>query len=429
MTSADDSTPTEPGPSGADGSSRRRFLGYLGSAVAGAAVAAPAAARLGGSESSADSASGSAGAGSGTAPPSPTPYGVHQPGVERPNARVTTVVALDLPQVRRGSVAQGRDALARLLRLWGGDVVALSQSRGAPGDTAPGVASEASGLDVVIGLGTELVDQLVPQGAPPGLVDVPAFDIDQLQSRWSGGDAVLMVTGRDGTSVDHAVRRMLLDAEPFGRLRWRQQGSWNGYDADGSPVTGRNHFDQVDGTGNPALGSADFDQTVWIDEGAWAGGSSLVVRRIQMDLEEWDRLKRFEMERTVGRDLDVGAPLTGSREHDDLDLEARDDRGELVIPRSAHARLSHPSRNGGRRIFRRGANYTETVTGPDGTTVESGLVFLSFQASVADQFLPIQRRLAEGDALNEWTTTVGTASFAILPGFEKGSWPGEGLLT
>lgn len=55
------------------------------------------------------------------------------------------------------------------------------------------------------------------------------------------------------------------DAAPFARPAWRQTGFWNGTGPDGHPVTGRNLFGQVDGTGNPAPGTPDFDATVWAD--------------------------------------------------------------------------------------------------------------------------------------------------------------------
>ena len=57
------------------------------------------------------------------------------------------------------------------------------------------------------------------------------------------------------------------------------------------------------------------------------------------------------------------------------------------------------------------------------------LVLSDFQADLGDQFVPIQRRLDRGDALNEWTTAIGSAEFAILPGFAEDGWLGDTLLT
>ena len=46
----------------------------------------------------------------------------------------------------------------------------------------------------------------------------------------------------------------------------------------------------------------------------------------------------------------------------------------------------------------------------------SGLLFVAYQRDVDRQFLPVQARLAEFDALNEWTTPIGSAVFVIPPG-------------
>jgi dye decolorizing peroxidase len=215
------------------------------------------------------------------------------------------------------------------------------------------------------------------------------------------------------------------DAAPFARPAWRQTGFWNGTGADGRPVTGRNLFGQVDGSGNPAPGTPEFDSTVWAEEPGWfRGGTTLVVRRIKLNLDTWDELTRSEQERAVGRKLSDGAPLTGSAEHDELDLTKRDGDGRLVIAENAHARLSHHSTNDGRRIFRKGLNYVHDI----GAARESGLIFLSYQADVTAQFYPLLARLDAADALNEWTTTIGSATFAIPPGFTPTTWLAQGLL-
>jgi dye decolorizing peroxidase len=120
----------------------------------------------------------------------------------------------------------------------------------------------------------------------------------------------------------------------------------------------------------------------------------------------------------------TGAPLNGTAEHDELDLQARDADGRLVIAENAHSRLSHPSENDGRRIFRKGLNYVQDT----GASRESGLIFLSYQADVVSQFLPLLARLDAADALNEWTTTIGSAAFMIPPGFQPGGWLGQNLL-
>lgn len=261
---------------------------------------------------------------------------------------------------------------------------------------------------------------------PAGLHEIPPMRHDRLEERWSAGDLLLVVGAHDGTSVAHAVRRMAADAAPFARMRWRQSGFWNGFGQDGSPATGRNLFGQVDGSANPVPGTDLFDETVWAAEPEWfAGGSTLVVRRIRMDLDLWDTATRAEQEASIGRRLSDGAPLTGGSEKDDLDLTASV-AGRPAVGLRAHARLAHPQMNNGFRIFRKGVNYIRD-DGSGGT--EHGLLFLSYQADIAQQFIPMQQRLDQADLLNEWTTATGSAVFAVLPGFVEGGWLGDTLLT
>lgn len=393
---------------------RRGFLGYAGSAAAGAAVTGVGVVTLGGESAPAGPPSGAAPAGR-----TLSPYGAHQPGVLAPAPRFVEQVSLDLA----GDV--DRDAVARLMRLWTGDIEALTSGRPAPGDTAPWLAAGNADLTVTVGVGLGALSGRRLASPPAGFVDVPAMRHDRLEPAWSGGDLVLLVGGGDGTTVAHAVRRLVADARPFAALRWRQQGFWNGVDERGRPMTGRNLFGQVDGSGNPREGLRDV--TVWIRDGPWAGGTTLVLRRIRMDLDRWDRLTGDQQEAALGRRLADGAPLSGGEELDGLDLSVRAG-GRPVIPLDAHARRAHPSVNGGARILRKGASYVREVPGPDGQRLEHGLLFASFQADLERQFLPIQRSLDASDALNAWTTAVGSASFAILPGFEEGGWLGQSVL-
>lgn len=384
---------------------RRQFFGYAGAAAAGAAATGGAVVAL--DNDTAET------------PVSRTisPYGDHQAGIARPAPAVAELVSFKLGTDRAG--------LGRLMRLWTSDLVALAGGRAAPGDTAPELAVANKGVTVTVGFGPR-VFELTGQ-RPPGLDDLPVMKHDRLEPAWSGGDLLVMVGADDAVSVVHAVRRLIADAKPFATPLWRQTGFWDSTGPDGTPVTGRNLFGQVDGTGNPAFGTPEFDQTVWSADGPdwFRGGTTLVVRRIRLNLDTWDELTRSEQERAVGRKLSTGAPLTGTAEHDELDLEARDADGRLVIAQNAHVRLSHHSENDGRRIFRKGLNYVHDT----GATRESGLIFLSHQADVAGQFLPLLARLDAVDALNEWTTTIGSAVFALPPGFQPGGWLGQSLLS
>ncbi len=170
-----------------------------------------------------------------------------------------------------------------------------------------------------------------------------------------------------------------------------------------------------------------METAVWVTDGPdWLRDSTtLVVRRISMNLETWDLLGRTDRELAVGRRLGSGAPLTGTREHDEPDFAALGPDGLTVIPDFSHLTRAHVT-DDRFRILRRPYNY-DGVPAADGTA-DSGLIFAAYQADIATQFLPIQRRLAERDLLNEWTTPIGSAVFAVPPGCPEGGWVGQQLL-
>ncbi len=151
----------------------------------------------------------------------------------------------------------------------------------------------------------------------------------------------------------------------------------------------------------------------------------MVVRRIRMDLDRWDDLDRGSREQVIGRRLADGAPLTGGTVDTPLDLAAVGPDGLPVIADFAHARRAHAT-TPDEVFLRRGYSYDEPSAGD--AISDSGLIFCAYQADVGRQFLPVQRRLAELDLLNQWTTPIGSAVFAIPPGCAPGGWVGEGLL-
>lgn len=334
------------------------------------------------------------------------PYGTHQSGLLTPAPASHRLLALDL---------LGRtdaDGLARLLRVWSSTIAALMSGRPAPGDATPDLAQEAVSLTITVGLGPEVFSlRGLESRRPAGFQDIPAMDHDALQERWTGGDLFVMVQADDETSVAHACRRMIVDARPFALPRWTQPGFWRGVDAEGNPVTGRNLFGQVDGSRNPL--PEELGQALWSTDGWLSNGTQFVLRRIEMDLDEWDGLIRDRQEKSVGRNLKDGAPLTGGEERSDIDRSAETD-GDLVVPLDAHARRAHPAENRGRRMLRRGINYTHV---DDAGQESAGLLFMAMQSSIAEQFIPVQQTLDASDALNEWTTAIGSAVFAIPPGF------------
>jgi dye decolorizing peroxidase len=188
----------------------------------------------------------------------------------------------------------------------------------------------------------------------------------------------------------------------------------------------RNLMGQVDGTANLRTG-AELERHVWDfgHEQPWfAGGTVAVIRRIRADLDTWDGLDRSSKESAVGRRLDTGAPLTGRHEFDEPDLAAT--RGGIpIIPPNAHIALAR-HRTDDERMLRRAYNYDDPPGA--GQTTDCGLIFVAYQRDPARQFVPVQQRLAEADALNRWITTLGSATFAILPGVPVDGYLGQSLL-
>ena len=127
----------------------------------------------------------------------------------------------------------------------------------------------------------------------------------------------------------------------------------------------------------------------------------------------------------MGRALGDGAPLTGGSERDDIDRTAEADGGP-VVALDAHARRAHPAENRGRRMLRRSVNYTHV---DDAGRETAGLLFMALQNSIAEQFIPVQQTLDASDALNEWTTAIGSAVFVIPPGFSGDDHLAAGLFT
>jgi len=347
-------------------------------------------------------------------------FGVHQAGIETPAPAHATYVALDL---RKGT---DRAGLNRLLRLLSDDAARLTQGRPALGDTEPELAAAPSRLTVTFGFGPGLFTAAGLEPLRPASVAVlPAFANDALEERWTGGDLLLQICSDDPLAVAHTVRMLTKDAREFATVRWVQRGFRTARGTAADDATPRNLMGQIDGTVQPLAGPQ-FDAAVWAAGPGWfAGGTVLVLRRIRMELETWDAFDRDGKELAMGRRLDNGAPLTGREEHDLPDLTAVDGNGFLVIDDDAHVRLAHATVPA-ELMLRRGYNYDEGPSA-DGTA-DVGLIFVACQADAATAFVPVQRRLAAKDAMNQWVTHVGSAVFAVPPGAPEGGWVGQGLL-
>lgn len=184
---------------------------------------------------------------------------------------------------------------------------------------------------------------------------------------------------------------------------------------------------QLDGTVNPVPETADFEAVVWAAGSPdwFAGGTTLVLRRIKMQLDTWDKLDPPDKELAIGRRLGSGAPLTGTTATDPADFAAVDGTGLPVIPHFSHMARARAHQQGD-RFLRRPYNYDDSdiESGAD-----AGLLFAAYQADITTQYLPVQQRLAEQDLMNSWTVPIGSAVFALPPGCQADGYLGEGLLS
>ncbi len=345
--------------------------------------------------------------------------GAHQSGVETPAQSHAWFVALDLVE------GADRDALARLLALWTDDIERLMSGRGALADQERELAGVPARLTATVGVGASLFARLgLEAHRPPSLRPLPAFATDRLDPRWGEADLLLQVGADDLLTVAHAVRVLTRDVRSIATVRWTQRGFGRARGSVPSGETPRNLLGQVDGTVNPQPGTEDFGRVVWATEGPawWHGGTMLVVRRMRMDLDRWERLGRLDRELVVGRRLADGSPLTGGIERDAVDLDAVDRDGLPVVPEAAHVRAAR-AQSPDERFLRRGFTYDDTAE-PGG---DAGLIFCALMADVDRQFVPVQRRIAEADLLNAWVTPVGSAVFALLPGCAPGERLAAGL--
>lgn len=411
--------------SGARGLSRRGMLGLLGAGGAGLALGG-----VGGAFAGAQTVRGE------RSPRTHDFYGEHQQGVTTLTPDALVLASLDMLD---GATV---DDLRALLADWTYAASRLTQGLEVAEDGAVGTSAEApppdsgealgldgAGLTITIGAGPTLFDDRfgLAERRPAALVELPLFGGDLLDPARCGGDLVIQACAADSQVALHAVRNLLRIGFGRAQVRWLQTGFTHAEGSAERTMTPRNLLGFKDGSANLRVDDAErLDEFVWVgdEDQAWlTGGTYLVARRIRMTIEAWDRAALREQERVFGRTKLEGAPLSGGRERDDVDLDATDDAGQPAMDVAAHVRLAHPTVTG-TRILRRPFNYVDGVTSVG--QLDAGLAFLSFQRDPA-QFVTIQRSLRT-DLLNEYIRHVGSAVFAILPGVAEGESLGDRLL-
>ena len=344
-----------------------------------------------------------------------TPHGKHQAGIALELQAHTRFIAFDLnPKIQKAD-------LAKWVELITDDIERLTQGKPVLADPTEQFAGVPARLTITVGFGVSFLDR-IGADRPKGFAPLPSFKIDRLKPEYSDGDILIQVSADDQLTLFHAARALIRDTDAFATVRWIQDGFTNAAGIAKPGHTQRNLMGQVDGTDNPKPGTKLFNDLVWIKEGPdWAiGGTQLVLRRIKMNLDTWDRLSTDQKEGVIGRKLSNGAPLGKKHEYDLPDLDAVDENGIKVIPPYAHIRKA--AGKAGQQFFRRPFNYE--VPGE-----EAGLLWTAYCANIEQQYVPVQTALDEGDLLNLWTTPVGSSVWVILPGFAAGKTLGSQLFS
>ena len=374
-------------------------------------------------------------------------HGPRQGGILTPTQSHTYFAAFDLTATQANEVAA-------MLRVWTHAAAQMAAGeQAAPDATGPDAPDGDSGdalglppsrLTLTFGFGPGL---FIKDGKdryglaarrPEALTDLPRFNGDQLQPSRTGGDVSVQACANDPQVAFHAVRQLARLSYGAAQLRWAQAGFSSSPPDEGTP---RNLMGFKDGTANPVtrpVGGATPDEFLWVgSEGpAWLrSGSYVVVRRIRISLEHWDRTDTEFQEQVIGRRKRSGAALGAREEFDPPDFAATDKDGNPMIPEDAHLRLANPANTRGARILRRGYSYNDGLSFTaerwppwrQGTLYDAGLLFVAYQRDPRTGFIRIFEPMAKLDALNQFSTHVGGGLFAVPPGTAPGEFIGQRL--
>jgi deferrochelatase/peroxidase EfeB len=375
-------------------------------------------------------------------------WGAHQGGIVTRLQSHSYFATFDL------SATAAREDIVKMLRAWtaaaarliGGQTAeTLGQNPDSPSaDTGEALGLPPARLTLTFGFGPGLFvkdgkDRYgLAKQRPEAFIDMPHFPGDQLAETHTGGDLSVQACADDPQVAFHAVRQLARLAYYVADLRWTQTGFMANF---GGKQTPRNLMGFKDGTNNPSItDAAAMEKFVWAgsEAPAWMrGGSYLVVRRIRIALEHWDRMKLGFQEQTVGRHKYSGAPLGKVHEFDPANLKAVDKDSNPVIPENAHIRLAGAASNDGARILRRpysyndGTNFVAERWPPwrQGMEYDAGLFFVAYQRDPRTGFIKIYDNMAKLDMMNQFATHVGGGYFACPGGMAPGEFIGQRLFT
>ncbi|TVT49448.1 Dyp-type peroxidase [Amycolatopsis rhizosphaerae] len=263
-------------------------------------------------------------------------------------------------------------------------------------------------LTVTIGVGPRLVRGVDP--ALPGAADLPEFSRERIAPQARGGDLLIQICGSDALVVPVAAAALLDQAGDRIRERWRQSARRGAnIPVDRGLSAPRNVVGFLDGIVGPHT-TVQEQRDLWLAGPApVADGTIAVLRRMELDVARFARLSVAEQEAVFGRSRATGIPLSGGTISSDPDLGAKTPDGRYLIPADAHVRRAHSSVVGVGLMLRR--SYSTDEPAP-------GLLFVSFQNELRT-FTNTLAHMDSSDALLRFTTTTASATFLILPGFDR----------
>jgi len=385
----------------APGTSRRGLLtGALGGAL-GLAAGIGGTLAVGSTSSPTPAATGeTAASGIGQPVPAAGRYqaGIHTPATPQKFGRLLILDTTTSPS-----------AATSWLAVLGERILELASSTGVAGSAAAALLPDGAGdLTITVGLGPRIIAGIDP--GLPGAEDLPAFvDDEGIDDLARGGDVLLAAYSNDPTVLG-AVLAELATVIPASSRRWEQLV----FRGTGEGMKARNPLGFFDGVVVPH-GTDELRENVWIAEGPLTGATVLVIRRLLLDTSAFRGLAVADREAVFGRRLSDGAPLSGGGADDQVDLNAKTPEGNFLVPADAHARAAHPSFTGSSLMLRRSYSFENDRPGE---ASESGLAFMSFQNDLRT-FVATQHRLDEVDALRAFSTPTASATFLVLPGFDR----------
>jgi len=368
-------------------------------------------------------------------------HGDHQSGIVTEQQDRLHFATFDL-------TTDSRDRVIALLRRWTqaaatlmtGSEIGAGAVGGSPllppDDTGEALGLPAAGLTITFGFGRGMFtkdgkDRFGLAGLMPEQIqDLPHFSGDAIDPAFEGGDLCIQACSHDPLVAIHAIRNLARLAAGDASVRWAQLGFGRTSSTTRAQSTSRNLMGFKDGTRNLRA-----EDTTLVTKWLWAGptdgqewmtgGTYMVVRKIRIHAEVWDRTSLGEQEAAVGRSKGSGAPLSGGNETTQPNFQARGASGSLMIPTDAHVTIAHPNRWDGAMMLRRGYNYTD---GADTLgKLDAGLFFIAFVRDPRAQYVPIQEEMSRSDRMTtEYLKTVGSALFAVPPGIPHGATLGDG---